>query len=245
MANPPVAVIIPAWNEPESVGAVLAELPPDVARWVFVVVGDGADPTAEVAAAFGAYPLVQPSPGYGSACLEGAREAMARGAEVLVFMDGDYSDPPEALPWLLRPIAAGAADLVLGSRDLSTHPSAIPPHARAGNALVLLAMRALLGRSLPDLPSFKAIRAEHFRTLELSERTYGWTVELLVKSVRAELRIRAVPVAYRPRLAGRSKVSGTVRGSLGAAWKLCTSAIRYASWKPASTRLVGSAGQAG
>ncbi|MDP8924381.1 MAG: glycosyltransferase family 2 protein [Chloroflexota bacterium] len=237
-----IAVIIPALNEPDSIAAVLAELGPDAARWIFVVVGDGHDPTAEVAARHGACPLVQPRPGYGAACYEGARVALERGAGVLAFIDGDYSDPASELPRVLEPILAGRADLVLGCRDMSRYPDALPLHARAGNRLVLLALWALLGRRLPDLPSFKAVRAERFGALEMRERTYGWTVEMLVKAVRARLRIAEVPVEYRPRLAGRSKVSGTVRGSLGAAWKLVTSAVRYATWVPSPSLAVDDAG---
>lgn len=239
-----VAVIVPAWNEAESIAAVLGEVPADAARWVFVVVRDGADPTAEIAARMGACPVIQRRPGYGAACLEGARAALERGADVLVFMDGDYSDPPGELARLLEPILAGEADLVLGSRDVSQHPSALPLHARVGNRLVLLALRVVLGRCLPDLPSFKAIRADRFRDLAMGELTYGWTVEMLVKSVRAGLRVHDVPVTYRPRLAGRSKVSGTMRGSAGAAWKLCASALRYATWDPSGARWAGSSGRA-
>ncbi len=227
-----VAVIIPAWNEPESIAAVLAEVPPGVARWVFVVVGDARDPTAAVARAHGAVPLIPARPGYGAACAEGARAAMAHGADVLAFLDGDYSDPPSELSRLLQPILDDVADLTLGIRDLSRHPAALPAHAQAGNRLVLLVLGALLGRTFLDLPSFKVIRADAFVALDLRERTYGWTVEMVVKAARARLRVAEMPVPYRPRLAGRSKVSGTVRGTMGAAWKLLSSAFRYAFWTP-------------
>jgi glycosyltransferase involved in cell wall biosynthesis len=243
MSNASVAVIIPAWREPESIAAVLSELPSGVARWTFVVVGDRTDPTADVAQAHGATPLVQTRPGYGMACFEGARAALAHGADVLAFLDGDYSDPPSALPRLLKPALDNTADLVLGSRDVSRYPTAMPAHAKIGNRIVLLILAVVLGRRFRDLPSFKVIRADVFPLLAMRERTYGWTVEMLVKAVRARLRIAEVPVPYRPRLAGRSKVSGTARGSLGAAWKLLTSAVRYSTWAPAPERRVGALGR--
>jgi glycosyltransferase involved in cell wall biosynthesis len=238
-----VAVIIPAWREPESIAAVLSEVPPGVARWIFVVVGDGRDPTAEVALEHGAIPLVQSCPGYGMACSEGASAAMARGADVLAFLDGDHSDPPSALPRLLRPVLDGTSDLVLGVRDSARYPTAIPVHARVGNGLVLALLAIFLGRRFRDLPSFKVIRTDAFASLALQERTYGWTVEMLVKAARSDLRIAEVAVPYRPRLAGRSKVSGTVRGTVGAGWKLLTSAMRYAAWAPARPIDVGAVGQ--
>jgi glycosyltransferase involved in cell wall biosynthesis len=232
MTRTRVALIIPAWDEAGAIGAVLSEIPPATVDEVFVVVGSAWDPTARVAAAHGARAVVQRRPGYGAACLDGARAAMGLGAEVVAFLDGDYSDPPTELPRVLGPILAGEADLALGCRDLSAHPDSLPFHARLGNRLVLGALRPLLRRPLRDLPSFKAIRADTLSSLHLGEMTYGWTVEMVVKAVRAGLRIAEVPVAYRPRLAGRSKVSGTVRGTLGAAWKLCSCAARYAAWTP-------------
>ena len=227
-----VALVVPAWNEAGSIGAVLAEVPPAAVDWVFVVSGDSTDATAEIATARGARALGQPEPGYGAACRAGARAAAAVGARVVVFLDGDGSDPPAALPRVLAPILDGTAELVLGWRDLAAHPRALPLHARLGNRAVLVALGLLLGRRPRDLPSFKAIRIDRLEQLDMREMTYGWTTELIVKSVRAGLRIAEVPVEYRPRLAGRSKVSGTVRGSLGAGWKLCSCAVRYAGWSP-------------
>jgi glycosyltransferase involved in cell wall biosynthesis len=242
MSGASVAVIIPAWNEPESIATVLSELPSGVARWVFVVVRDRTDPTAAIAKAHGAMPLIQTRPGYGMACFEGARMALAHGADVLAFLDGDHSDPPSELPRLLNPVLDGTVDLVLGSRDVSRYPAAMPAHARIGNTIVLLVMAALLGRTFRDLPSFKVIRADVFAHLAMRERTYGWTVEMLVKAARAQLRIAEVSVPYRPRLAGRSKVSGTVRGTVGAAWKLLGSVVRYSTWAPAPTLSAGPSG---
>ena len=231
-----VALVVPAWNEAESIGAVLSEVPPDVMDWVFVVTavlpGKDPDATTEIARTYGAQALQQARPGYGAACWTGAQAAAAAGAQIIAFLDGDYSDPPGELPRVLAPLLAGQADLVLGRRDLANHPGALPLHARAGNRLVLAVLRQLLGQPLSDLPSFKAMTLRSLEHLAMREMTYGWTVEMLVKAVRAGLRIQEVPVVYRPRLAGESKVSGTVRGTLGAAWKLCSCALRYARWSP-------------
>jgi glycosyltransferase involved in cell wall biosynthesis len=232
MASRGVALIIPAWNEAGAIGAVLSEVPPELVDWVLVVCGDSTDGTAEIAVAHGARALGQSRPGYGAACRAGAEAARALGARYLVFLDGDYADPPHYLGRVLAPLLAGSADLVLGWRDLSAHPAALPPHARLGNRVVLAALGVLLGRPLRDLPSFKAIRLEALDCLQMGELSYGWTVEMIVKSVRAGLRIAEVPVVYRPRLAGDSKVSGTLHGTLGAAWKLCSCAARYVRWSP-------------
>lgn len=224
-----VALVIPAWNEPEAIGPVLDELPPDVVEQVLVVVGGADDPTAIVARARGVDVLLQRGRGYGAACWTGAQAALAQGAEALAFLDGDYADPPAALPGLLKPIEEGLADLVLGCRHLSRHPDALPPHARLGNQVVLLMLRLLLkGQRFSDLPSFKVIRADSLRALRMREMTYGWTVEMLVKAARAGLRIQEVGVDYRPRLGGRSKVAGTLGGSAAAAYKLVSCAFAYA-----------------
>ena len=229
---PGITLVIPAWNEAESIGAVLDEVPPRCVDRILVVVASQADPTAHVARAHGADVLVQHGAGYGAACWTGASAALAAGADIVAFLDGDYADPPAELPRLLAPLITDHADLVLGARDLSHNPSALPAHARFGNALVLLVIELLHGRRFADLPSFKAVHADALRRLAMREMTYGWTVEMLVKAVRAGLRIEEVRVAYRPRLGGRSKVGGTVRGSLGAATRLLSCAIGYTSWRP-------------
>jgi glycosyltransferase involved in cell wall biosynthesis len=230
----PTALVIPAWNEPEAMRAVLAELPADSVSRVIVVVPSDDDPTLALARALGADTVVQHQPGYGAACRTGAALALDAGAEVVVFMDGDYSDPPAALPHVLAPILRDEADLVLGCRDLRTYPGALPLHARLGNLLVRWLIRARTGHTFSDLPSFKAIRADALRQLEMREMTYGWTVEMLVKAARNNLRIVEVAVEYRPRLGGASKVAGSLSGSLGAARKLFACALAYSAWRPAS-----------
>lgn len=225
-------LVIPAWNEPEAIGAVLDEVPRPTVEHVLVVVGGEDDPTANVARAHDAEVIVPVARGYGRACWTGAQRALELGADVIAFLDGDYSDPPAELPRLIAPIRGGRADLVLGCRDLHKHPDALPLHARMGNAVVLEVMRAVAGRRFVDLPSFKAIRADALRQLDMREMTYGWTVEMLLKAARAGMAIEETQVAYRPRLGGRSKVAGSVRGSVNAACALLGCAVTYATWRP-------------
>jgi glycosyltransferase involved in cell wall biosynthesis len=222
-------LVIPAWNEPEAIGAVLDEVPPELVDDVFVVVGSPSDPTSDVARAHGARVLVQRRPGYGAACWTGAEAAMARGAQIVAFLDGDYADPPGELARILAPLLEHRAELVVGTRDLRQFPEALPLHARVGNAVVCLLLRALLRVSFRDLPSYKAIRATNLRQLDMREMTYGWTVEMLVKASRQGLRIKQIPVAYRPRKGGQSKVAGSLRGSLIAGYKLLGCALSYAT----------------
>ncbi len=231
-----VMLVIPAWNEPEAIGAVLDEVPRAAVDQILVVVGSRSDPTAEVARSHGARVLVQQEPGYGAACWAGAETALAEGAQVVAFLDGDYADPPADLPSVLAPLAAGRADLVLGCRDLARFPNALPPHARLGNRLVLGLLRFLLGVRFRDLASFKAIRADALRALAMREMTYGWTVEMLVKAARARLRVEEVTIEYRPRLGGHSKVAGNLRGSVRAAATLLGCALVYTSWRPPVSR---------
>jgi glycosyltransferase involved in cell wall biosynthesis len=228
------ALVIPAWNEPDAIGPVLDEIPPESVDHVIVVVGSADDPTKTVADARNVQVLVQQGRGYGAACRTGVRAALQAGAGIVAFLDGDYSDPPQALPDVLYPITTGRADLVLGRRDLRLNRNALPPHARVGNAAVLWLIRMLYARTFHDLPSFKAIRADALQALDMREMTYGWTVEMVVKSARAGLRIEEVPILYRPRRGGRSKVSGSLRGSMGAAAGLVGCVLGHAFWQPAS-----------
>ncbi|HEV7666821.1 MAG TPA: glycosyltransferase family 2 protein [Chloroflexota bacterium] len=238
-ARPTIAVVIPAWDEAVSIGAVLDEVPAGVIDQVLVVVASPTDPTADVARAHGATVLVQHAAGYGAACWTGAQAAIELGAQVIAFLDGDYADPPAELPRLLAPLCDGRADLVLGCRDLRQHPEALPIHARAGNRLVLLLLRLLLGAPFTDLPSFKAIRVDALRRLDMHEMTYGWTVEMLVKSWRARLRVAEIHVTYRPRRGGHSKVAGSLSGSLRAATKLVGCAVGYVGWRPDARPALG------
>ena len=148
---------------------------------------------------------------------------------MLVFLDGDYSSLPAELDRLLAPLRAGQADLVLGSRTLGTiAPGAMPPHQRTGNWLMARAMRLLYGVQVTDLGPYRAVTAELLRALDMREMTYGWPVEMMVKAARRHARIVEVPVSHVPRRAGQSKVGGTVRGSILAAYYIVTVILRYA-----------------
>jgi len=227
-----IALVIPAWHEETALDAVLSEVPADLCERTFVVLASDDDATGAIAAMRGAQVLVQRRPGYGAACWEGAMAAVEQGAEIIAFMDGDYSDPSSFLPLVLEPITRNEADVSLGCRDFSRFPLALPPHARFGNALVGTMLSVILQRHIRDLPSMKAIRARDLVRLDLREMTYGFTVEMILKAARAGLRIAQVPVPYRERLGGQSKISGRLVGTIGAAWKLCTCPLRYALWRP-------------
>lgn len=226
-----VDVIIPALDEEASLPAVLAALPGGWVREVVVVDNGSRDGTAAVARAAGATVVSEPRRGYGSACLAGLRHLRGRASppEAVAFLDGDGSDDPAELPALLRPIARGEADLVIGSRTLGERErGALSPQQRAGNRLASLLIRALYGHRCSDLGPFRAVRFPSLMALDMRDRGYGWTVEMQVKALRRGLRVVEVPVRYRRRRAGRSKVSGTVRGTLGASGKILFTIARHA-----------------
>jgi glycosyltransferase involved in cell wall biosynthesis len=192
------------------------------------VVDNGSrDRTAAVAEAGGARVVREPMRGYGAACLAGA--VAARDADVLVFLDGDGSDDPQEMPVLLQPLLDGRADLVIGSRTQGAEEGALTPHQRLGNFLVTLMLRWLYGLRLSDFGPFRVIRADLLRRLRMEHRTYGWPVEMIVKAAKRGYRIVEVPVSCHPRI-GRSKVAGTLRGSLLAGYHLLATTFRY-SWR--------------
>lgn len=217
-----VALVIPVWNEVGAIARLLAEVPPGVADEILVVDGGSTDGTQEAAGAAGATVLPQQGRGYGAACLTGAQAATC---EVIVFLDGDYSDPPAQIPRLLAPLHAARADLVLGSRERGQMAAgALPLHARLGNKVAVLLLRLLYGVPVTDLPSFKAIRRTDLLFLSIRDLHYGWTAEMIARSARRGLRIREVPIDYRVRI-GDSKVSGTLKGSLKAGYAILRAVI--------------------
>lgn len=217
-----VAVVIPVFNEAAAIGRVVAEIPSEFAEQVLVVDGGSGDGTQAAATAAGATVLAQRGRGYGAACLTGAEAA---NADVIVFLDGDYSDPPSAIGRLLAPLRSGRADLVLGSRERGQmEAGALPMHARLGNKFAVTLLRLLYGLRVSDLPSFKAIRRADLLALGITDLHYGWTAELIARSARRGLRIREVPIDYRVRI-GASKVSGTWKGSVKAGWAIVRAVI--------------------
>jgi glycosyltransferase involved in cell wall biosynthesis len=220
-----VSVIIPTRNEALASGRVLADLPWNLVNEVIVVDNCSSDGTPEIAARMGARVISETRRGYGQACLTGVADADA--PDVLVFLDGDYSDRPAELPLLLAPIAEGRADVSVGSRLTGPRtPGALPWHAVFGNWLAASLIRNLFGLRVSDLGPFRAVRADALCAIELEETTYGWAVELIVKGAIRGLRIIEVPVSYHPRI-GKSKISGTLRGTIGAAWFILSRITRY------------------
>jgi glycosyltransferase involved in cell wall biosynthesis len=220
-----VSVVIPTHNEAQSIGRVLADLPADIVTEVLVVDSNSTDGTPEIAAKMGARVLHEPLRGYGRACLTGL--AAASSPDVVVFLDGDYSDRPDELPLLLAPIIEKRADITLGSRLQAQHSAdALPWHQAFGNRLAAGLIRLLFGVKITDLGPFRAARADALRQLELQENTYGWAVEMILKGTLAGFRIVEVPVSYHPRI-GKSKISGTLKGTVGAAWFILSLIVRY------------------
>jgi len=220
-----VSVVIPTHNEAQSIGRVLADLPAELVTEVLVVDSNSTDGTPEIAAKMGARVLREPRRGYGRACLTGL--AGASRPDVVVFLDGDYSDRPAELPILLAPIIEGRAGITLGARlgSKSNH-GALPWHQAFGNRLAASLIRLLYGVKISDLGPFRAGRAEVLRALALEETTYGWAVEMIVKGAIAGIRIVEVPVSYYPRI-GKSKISGTLKGTVGAAWFILSRIVGY------------------
>ena len=220
-----VSVIIPTRNEASAISRVLADLPANLVTEVVVVDSNSTDGTPEIAANMGARVVHEPHRGYGRACLKGL--AIADAPDVVVFLDGDYSDRPAELPLLLAPIAEGRADITLGSRlGKQRIVGALPWHAVFGNWLAASLIKLLYGVRISDLGPFRAARADVLRELALEEATYGWAVEMILKGALKGFRIVEVPVSYYPRI-GKSKISGTVRGTLGAAWFILSRIVRY------------------
>jgi glycosyltransferase involved in cell wall biosynthesis len=219
-----VSVVIPTYDEAGSIARVLEDIPQSLVTEVLVVDGGSRDGTREIAAAHGARVIVERRRGYGRACLTGL--AAANHPDVVVFLDGDYSDRPSEMGRLLVPIRDGAADIVLGSRLAGgLAPGAMPWHAVFGNRLAATLIRWLYGISLTDLGPFRAARSEVLRALGLREMTYGWAVELVTRGARRGYRVLEVPVSYHPRI-GVSKISGTLKGSIGAAWYILSGIVK-------------------
>ena len=217
-----VSVIIPTHNEAQAIERVLADIPSDLVTEVIVVDSNSNDGTPEIAARMGARVIQEPRRGYGRACLTGL--AAANSPDVVVFLDGDYSDRPSELPLLLAPIIEGRADITLGSRLRSA--GTMPSHQVFGNRLAAKLIRFLYGLKISDLGPFRAGRADVLRALALEETTYGWAVEMILKGALAGYRVVEVPVSYYPRI-GKSKISGTLKGTVGAGWFILSLIVRY------------------
>jgi glycosyltransferase involved in cell wall biosynthesis len=219
-----VSVIIPTHNEARAIERVLADLRSDLTTEVIVVDSNSNDGTPEIAAKMGALVVQEPRRGYGRACLTGL--ATANSPDVVVFLDGDYSDRPSELPILLAPITEGRADITLGSRLRERRSAGLPWHQVFGNRLAASLIRLLYGLEISDLGPFRAGRADVLHGLALEETTYGWAVEMILKGALAGFRVVEVPVSYYPRI-GKSKIGGTLKGTVGAAWFILSLIVRY------------------
>jgi len=225
-----VSIIIPTLNEAQSIAAVIAAVPGIGAVEILVVDGGSKDGTLEAAQSAGATVINEPRRGYGQACATGL--AAARG-EVIVFLDGDGSDDPRHLMQLVLPILQDRADMVLGSRLLGKiDPGAMPWHQRFGNWLAAFLIRALYGLPVTDLSPYRALRREALLKLGMKEMTYGWPTEMIVKAARQAWRIQEIPVSYHPRLGGKSKISGTLQGTVLATAFILGTILRYARGQP-------------
>ena len=225
------AVIIPALNEEGHIQALVEETRRQPVDCVIVVDNGSTDETAVQAQKGGALVVPEPRRGYGFACLTGFQAAQNKGAEILVFMDGDYSSLPVELARLIMPIQQDEADLVLGSRTLGhIATGAMPAHQRFGNWLSSGLMRQLYHVPITDLGPYRAIRTDLLRPLQMQEMTFGWPTEMIVKVAKRNGRIVERPVSWQLRRSGKSKVSGTLRGSILAAYFILSITIRYA-WR--------------
>ena len=226
---PNIKVVIPAYNEELSIAHVIADIPKDWVSEIIVVNNGSKDNTAAVAAEAGATVLHQPKSGYGNACLTGIEylKDPSKSPDILVFMDGDYSDYPQQLPEVAGPIVNGKADFVIGSRALGDREGGSMTFPQVfGNWLATSMMKWFYRTSYTDLGPFRAIGFQQLLALDMKDKTYGWTVEMQVKAAKQKLRITEVPVNYKKRI-GVSKVSGTVKGTVMAGYKIIFTIFKY------------------
>jgi glycosyltransferase involved in cell wall biosynthesis len=227
--SPRVAIVIPALNEEESIGRVIEAIPKQVAAEIVVVDNGSTDRTAEIARAHGARVVAEPRRGYGAACLAGI--AAAGEAEVIAFLDADFSDDPTRLADLVQPILRGEADLVIGSRMLGRRErGALPLHSLLGNRLAGAILTHLYGQRTTDLGPFRAIRRSTLEQLQMRDAGFGWTMEMQAKAARLRARLLEVPAPYRKRI-GRSKITGSLAASAKAAAVILWTAFRLVRWQ--------------
>ena len=229
--NPNILVIIPAFNEEESIEKVIDDIPKDLASEIVVVNNNSTDSTRLKAESAGAIVLDEPQMGYGYACLQGIDYARKKeekcNPEIIVFLDGDYSDFPKEMTELVRPIIEENFDMVIGSRTLgNAQEGALLPQQIFGNWLATKLIRLLYGMKFTDLGPFRAIKFDKLLQLNMADKTYGWTVEMQVKAAKEKFRCTEVPVSYRKRI-GVSKIAGTVSGSFKAGYKILWTIFKY------------------
>ena len=221
-----VRVIIPAYNEASSIARVINDVPTFVDE-ILVVCNGSTDETIQRAIKAGANVIKEPNRGYGSACLAGARYILDKPTDIIVFLDGDYSDYPEEMEKLLAPIVESNFDLVIGSRVLGHHKKgALLPQQILGNHLAVFFIKLFYGFKYTDLGPFRAITKSAFEVLGMKDKDFGWTVEMQIKAIKNNIKTKEVPVSYRPRI-GQSKISGTLKGSIKAGYKILHTIYKY------------------
>lgn len=225
-----VDVVIPAFNEENSIELVLDDIPGELVRRVIVCDNNSSDQTYENAVRGGAHVVRENRAGYGYACLkclEFIKNSDLPAPDIVVFLDADYSDYPEQLSDLINPIIHEGFDLVIGSRALGKRePGSMTPQQLFGNWLATRLLKWIYGYSFTDLGPFRAVRYQVLQKMQMSDKTYGWTVEMQIKAASMNLKCTEVAVNYRKRI-GYSKVSGTVRGTIGAGWKILYTIFKY------------------
>lgn len=225
--KPVIFVIIPAFNEAKSIDKVIAEIPKDIVDEVIVVNNNSRDETSAVARAAGATVLDEPRQGYGFACLTGIEYAKTKNPEIIVFLDADYSDYPEEMRYLIKPITDEGYDMVIGSRALGNRQGgSMTPQQVFGNWLATRLLKLIYGVKYTDLGPFRVIRFDKLLEINMQDTTYGWTVEMQVKAAKLKMKTCELPVNYRKRI-GKSKVSGTIKGTIGAGYKIITTIFKY------------------
>ena len=228
--SPAVFVIIPAFNEKNAVCNVLSEIPKDMVSEIIVVNNGSTDNTAEQALSCGATVLDEPRKGYGNACLKGIaylESKPIKSEDIVVFIDADYSDYPEEMPKLVEPIVKSQADMVIGSRALGQREKgSMTPQQVFGNWLATTLLKFFYKVEFTDLGPFRAIRFAQLLQIDMQDKTYGWTVEMQLKAAKNGLKCMEIPVDYRRRI-GQSKVSGTVKGTILAGYKILWTIFKY------------------
>ena len=227
--KPRIVVIIPAYNEENSIGKVVRAIPSEIVSEIIVVNNTSTDDTEKNAREAGATVLTESRKGYGFACLKGIAYARSLTPlpDIVAFIDGDYSDYPEELPKVVQPILEQDFDLVIGSRALGEREKkSMTPQQVFGNWLATQLMKLFYGFKFTDLGPFRAMKFDKLIALNMKDQTYGWTVEMQLKAIKMKMKCTEVPVSYRQRI-GKSKVSGTVKGTIGAGYKILYTIFKY------------------
>ena len=228
-STPTIDVIIPAFNEEKSISLVLDDIPKNLVNEVIVVNNASTDNTMDTARKGGATVLTEKRQGYGYACLKGIDYLKKRSQppDIVVFIDADYSDYPEEMPKVVRPIIADDYDMVIGSRARGERePGSMMPQQIFGNWLATWLIKIIYNVTFTDLGPFRAIKFDKLLAINMQDQTFGWTVEMQVKAIKNRLRYTEVPVSYRKRV-GVSKIAGTVSGSIKAGYKIIYTILKY------------------